>query len=61
MAFDFTLGFEQGTLLKREWAARAGGNVLLSPDKLRYVQIQFRPEFVSPTILGDPRVPEAEN
>lgn len=56
IAFDFTLDFEQGALIKREWAPRSGGSVLLSPDKLRYVQIQFKPEYVNPREILDPRV-----
>lgn len=59
MAIDFTLGFEQGALLKREWSARQGGSVLLSPDKLRYVQIQFRPEYGNPLLMSDVRVRKA--
>ena len=59
LALDNTLGFEQGTFLKREWAARGGGSVLLSPNNLRYVQIQFKPEYVSPREIMDARVRKA--
>jgi peptide/nickel transport system substrate-binding protein len=59
LALDNTLGFEQGAFLKREWGTRNLGNVLLSPNNLRYVQIQFKPEYVSPREIMDLRVRQA--
>jgi peptide/nickel transport system substrate-binding protein len=56
LALDNTLGFEQGAFLKREWAQRNAGTVLLSPNNLRYVQIQFKPEYMSPREIMDVRV-----
>ncbi len=59
MALDNTLGFEQGAFLKREWSERNAGTVLLSPNNLRYVQIQFKPEYVNPREITDVRVRRA--
>jgi peptide/nickel transport system substrate-binding protein len=59
VALDNTLGFEQGSVLKREWVAQGRGRVLLSPNNLRYVQIQFKPEYVSPRDIMDVRVRKA--
>jgi peptide/nickel transport system substrate-binding protein len=56
VALDNTLGFEQGAFLKRVWAQRSAGTVLLSPNNLRYVQIQFKPDYVSPREILDVRV-----
>jgi peptide/nickel transport system substrate-binding protein len=58
-AFDYTLGFEHGALLKRSWAAQQSGTVLLSPERLRYVVAQFKTEYTSPTEILDPRVRRA--
>jgi peptide/nickel transport system substrate-binding protein len=59
MTLDNTIGFEQGAFLKREWAQRNAGTVLLSPNNLRYVQIQFKLEYVSPREIMDVRVRKA--
>jgi peptide/nickel transport system substrate-binding protein len=59
MAIDGTLGFEQGTFLKREWAPQNRGTILLTANNLRYVQIQFKPGVVSPLEILDPRVRRA--
>jgi peptide/nickel transport system substrate-binding protein len=56
VALDSTLGFEQGAFLKREWAQRNAGTVLLSPNNLRYVQIQFKLEYLNPREILDLRV-----
>jgi peptide/nickel transport system substrate-binding protein len=59
IAFDFTLSFDHGALLKREWTARNGGSVLLAPDKLRYVQTQFKTDYTRPVEILDVRVRRA--
>lgn len=59
VSVDFTLSFEQGPTLRREWASQIGGSVLFSPDKLRYVTIQFKPEYASPREILDVRVRQA--
>ena len=61
VAVDFTVGFEQGLILRREWVSRGGGTVLLTADKLRYVQVQYRPEYTNPREIIDSRVRKALN
>lgn len=57
LAFDYTLGFEQGALLKRQWGN--AGAVIFNPDRLRYVATQFKPDVVSPREILDLRVRRA--
>jgi len=59
MAMDRALGFEQGTLLRQQWGTNNEGTVLLSANNMRYTQVQFRPEYISPTEIRDPRVRQA--
>ncbi len=59
VAADSSLYFQQAAILKREWAATGAGQLVLSPNQLRYVQVQFRPEYVSPIALHDLRVRKA--
>ncbi|HEY3118015.1 MAG TPA: ABC transporter substrate-binding protein [Chloroflexota bacterium] len=60
IAVDGTIVFEQATALKREWAgATEGGSVLLSPGNVRFVEPQFKPEYVNPKALQDLRVRQA--
>lgn len=59
MAADDSLQFNQAALLRREWASRSGGSVLLTPTLWRAAQIQQRPELVSPRALLDVRVRRA--
>lgn len=59
VAIDDTLRFQQGMILKREWAARDSGRVLFSPSELRYVQIQFKTEYTNPRAILDLRVRKA--
>ncbi|HZT06267.1 MAG TPA: peptide ABC transporter substrate-binding protein [Chloroflexota bacterium] len=59
MAIDFALGFDQGELLRKRWAATSGGRILLDPAKLRYLQIQLRPAYANPPQLLDLRVRQA--
>jgi peptide/nickel transport system substrate-binding protein len=57
---DFILDYEGGITLEREWAARGeAGTVFFAPVLIRMVQIQFRPEYVSPRALQDVRVRRA--
>jgi peptide/nickel transport system substrate-binding protein len=56
MAIDFALGFEQSTILRREWALTNSGTLVQRPDKLRYVQIQFKTEYVNPREIMDVRI-----
>jgi len=59
IAVDDSIDFQQGLILKREWAASNGGAVLLAPDTLRYVQIQHTPQFMTSPVLRDLRVRKA--
>jgi len=59
IAIDFTLGFDQGIILRREWAPRNAGAVLLNAERLRYVQMQYKTEYTDPRALLDLRVRKA--
>jgi peptide/nickel transport system substrate-binding protein len=61
VAVDFTIGFEQALVLRREWPSRGGGSALLTADKLRYVQIEYKPDYTSPRDILDLRVRKALN
>lgn len=56
---DFTLRFEQGTVLKREWEASKAGRVLMWPSSTTASAVQFRPEFQKTPGLLDVRVRKA--
>jgi peptide/nickel transport system substrate-binding protein len=59
VALDRAIGFEQGTVLRQQWDSTRGGNVLLSANNMRYTQVQFRPQYIDPPELQDPRVRQA--
>ena len=59
MAVDRALGFEQGTLLSKQWEANHEGAVLLSANNLNYIQVQTRPEYINPPEITDQRVRQA--
>jgi len=59
MAWDFTLAFEQGILLKRQWQAGNAGRVIFSPERSRYVAVQFNPQYTDPREILDVRVRRA--
>jgi peptide/nickel transport system substrate-binding protein len=59
LAADNALEFQQAGILQREWAANSGGTILLNSKQVRYVQLQFRPEVVSPKAMLDLRVRKA--
>jgi peptide/nickel transport system substrate-binding protein len=56
---DFTMRFEHGTLLRREWEAAGKGKVFLNPSSAITFNIQLRPEYVGDAGLLDPRVRKA--
>jgi peptide/nickel transport system substrate-binding protein len=58
ISLDSALQFQQAATLRREWTS-GGGSILLSPTQLRYLQVQHRPQYVSPTALQDVRVRKA--
>jgi len=59
VAIDDSIRFQQAVPLQREWSARNGGQVILSPAQFRYTSIQMRPDIVSPRTLLDLRVRRA--
>ncbi len=59
IAVDDALQFQEATTLQHQWSASDGGTIILSPTRLRYVQVQARPEYVNPKALLDARVRKA--
>jgi peptide/nickel transport system substrate-binding protein len=58
-ALDGSLLFEQTSMLKQKWGTQGVGVIMLNPTSLRYIQVQSRSEYVSPTALLDARVRKA--
>jgi peptide/nickel transport system substrate-binding protein len=56
---DNSLRFQQAILLKREWAPRNGGTVLVYPGSWRWTHIQQRQELANPPSLRDARARKA--
>ncbi|MBM2811182.1 MAG: hypothetical protein HW416_1941 [Chloroflexi bacterium] len=59
LSTDSAIDFPQALELKREWAQTNTGVVLHVSRSFRSVVFQFRPEYVSPRALLDPRVRRA--
>lgn len=59
VAAEDAIGFEQGSVLKKQWESRGAGVVLLTPNKSRFLQVQFKPDYVSPRAILDLRVRKA--
>jgi len=57
ISLDGSLRFEQASVVRQQWGS--SGTVLLSPTSLRYIQVQARPDYVSPRSLLDVRVRRA--
>jgi peptide/nickel transport system substrate-binding protein len=57
VAIDAVIGFEQGMLLKEQWAR--DGTVIFTPSNVRYVATQVRDGYTDPKILLDLRVRKA--
>lgn len=55
MALDQAIQFEQAATLRREWAPRNAGTVILTPSQIRQLQAQHRPEIGNPAVIVDPR------
>lgn len=53
------IGFEQAIVLKKQWETSGAGMVLLTPNKARFIQIQFKGDYLSPPALLDLRVRRA--
>jgi peptide/nickel transport system substrate-binding protein len=61
VAIDFTVGFEQALVLRGQWPSRGGGNLLLTADKLRYIQTEYKQDYTNPREILDVRVRKALN
>lgn len=59
MTVDDSIRFQQALIIRREWASRDGGTVLVYPSLWRWTQVQQRPEFAAPRALLDVRVRRA--
>ena len=59
MAGDGALRLEQVATLRREWASRGGGDIVLQPTQWRAANFQLRPELATPPALLDARVRQA--
>jgi peptide/nickel transport system substrate-binding protein len=56
---DDSLRFQQGMIVKREWAQRNAGTVLVYPALWRWTQMQQRAELANPRSLLDVRIRKA--
>lgn len=56
---DEAIGFEQGVVLNKRWEAARAGTVLLTPNKARFLQVQFKRDYVRPSAILDLRVRKA--
>jgi peptide/nickel transport system substrate-binding protein len=59
LSVDTSLQFQQGILLRRQWAAQNGGSVVFIPNLFRGVAAQLRPDLSTPRSILDPRVRKA--
>ena len=58
-AADSSIRFEEGQILRRQWAGNNGGTVLVRPGSYRGVFFQLRPQVANPRALLDVRVRRA--
>jgi peptide/nickel transport system substrate-binding protein len=59
MAADGALLFDQSTVLRQQWGPQSTNQILLNPTSLRYIQVQARSAYVSPSALLDVRARRA--
>jgi peptide/nickel transport system substrate-binding protein len=59
LTIDDSIRFQQGLILRREWAPRNAGTVLVYPGLWRWTQIQQRAEYADPAELRDVNVRRA--
>jgi peptide/nickel transport system substrate-binding protein len=59
LSADTSLRLEQAATLKQDWGPRNAGSILLHPNQWRATVFQFRPEYVAPRALLEPRVRKA--
>jgi peptide/nickel transport system substrate-binding protein len=55
IALDQAIQFQQAATLRREWAARNAGQVVLTASQVRQLQVQHRPAYASPSTVLDAR------
>lgn len=58
-AIDDSVRFQQGLVLRREWAHTKAGDIVINPTQWRYTYIQLRPDLAQPRTLLDLRVRRA--
>jgi peptide/nickel transport system substrate-binding protein len=56
---DDVIRYQQGAILRRQWAESRTGTIFAIPDQWRRTEFQHRPEYASPRSLTDPRVRRA--
>jgi peptide/nickel transport system substrate-binding protein len=56
---DDVIRYQQGAILRRQWAASQAGTIFAIPDQWRRTEFQHRPEYANPRSLSDPRVRRA--
>jgi peptide/nickel transport system substrate-binding protein len=59
VTFDEGIRLQQAIIVRREWAMRSGGTVLVLPGLWRYSHIQLNPERMGTRALADVRVRRA--
>jgi peptide/nickel transport system substrate-binding protein len=59
IALDTAIQFQQAAILRQAWSSNNEGTILLSPTQARYLQVQFRDQYVKPRALLDLRVRKA--
>ncbi len=56
---DDVIRYQQGAILRRQWAGSQAGTIFAIPDQWRRTEFQHRPEYATPRSLTDPRVRRA--
>lgn len=59
LAIEDSIRFQQGSILRREWAASGAGLVQFNPTQWRFIQVQLRPEYAAPRAILDVRFRKA--
>jgi peptide/nickel transport system substrate-binding protein len=59
LAIDDSIRFQQGIVLRREWAPRNTGSLVINPTQWRYTYAQLNPDLARPRTLTDVRVRRA--
>ncbi|MPZ15923.1 MAG: hypothetical protein GEU73_16125 [Chloroflexi bacterium] len=59
VAAEESIGFEQGSVLKKQWESTGAGAVILTPNKSRFLQVQFKDDYVLPPAIRDLRMRKA--